>query len=79
LLWPFRAESLLVPEVMGAFITPASSGRAAAHRIEQPAGAGVRGLNSELFCNLQPYAAAQVCLQSLKSLLLTFPLAQQQP
>ena len=74
-----QTESRLVPEPMGAFITPARSGRATAHRIEQPAGGGARELNSELFCNLQPDPAAQVCLQSLKSLLLAFPLAQQQP
>ena len=77
MLWSFRAESRLVPEAMGTFITPASCGRAAAQRIEQPAGA--RGLNSELFCSFQPDAAAQVCLQCLKSLLLALPLAQQQP
>ena len=74
-----QTESRLVQEPMGTFITPARSGRATAHCIEQLAGGGAVSLNSELFCNLQPDAAAQVFMQILKSLVLALPLAQQQP
>ena len=74
-----QTESRLVQEPMGTFITPARSGRATAHCIEQLAGGGAVSLNSELFCNLQPDAVAQLRLQGLETLLLAFPLAQQQP